>query len=138
MKLYSLLSYTLLYSIVWDNRKPLLCNKKMAMDGYIMDIYIIVITTITSFRSVSHFCLYVGQLAYKGVGHEVTPLQASAKQVGRLPTFSPVFWPQTLQIQQYFWIHFGYISLIRGLPFQPPLQVKRLPPQEQGYVVYIQ
>ncbi|CAL6004082.1 Hypothetical_protein [Hexamita inflata] len=34
MKLYSLLSYTLLYSIVPDNRKPLLCNKKMAMDGY--------------------------------------------------------------------------------------------------------
>ncbi|CAL6069669.1 Kinase [Hexamita inflata] len=34
MKLYSLLSYSLLYSIVWVNRKPLLCNKKMAMDGY--------------------------------------------------------------------------------------------------------
>ncbi|CAL6001019.1 Hypothetical_protein [Hexamita inflata] len=34
MKYNSLLSYTLLYSIVWDNRKPLLCNKKMAMDGY--------------------------------------------------------------------------------------------------------
>ncbi|CAL6042907.1 Hypothetical_protein [Hexamita inflata] len=34
MKLNSLLSYTLLYSIVWDNRKLLLCNKKMAMDGY--------------------------------------------------------------------------------------------------------
>ncbi|CAL6041119.1 Hypothetical_protein [Hexamita inflata] len=39
MKQYSLLSYTSLYPIVWDNRKPLLCNKKMTMDGYKQDHY---------------------------------------------------------------------------------------------------
>ncbi|CAL6082308.1 Hypothetical_protein [Hexamita inflata] len=35
MKQMLLLSYTSLYSIVWDNEKPLLCNRKQTMDGYI-------------------------------------------------------------------------------------------------------
>ncbi|CAL6105561.1 Hypothetical_protein [Hexamita inflata] len=37
MKYYSLLSQTSLYPIVWDNIKPLLCNKKMTVDGYRQD-----------------------------------------------------------------------------------------------------
>ncbi|CAL6024649.1 Hypothetical_protein [Hexamita inflata] len=34
MKQMLLLSYTSLYSIVWDNENPLLCNRKQTMDGY--------------------------------------------------------------------------------------------------------
>ncbi|CAL6089561.1 Hypothetical_protein [Hexamita inflata] len=69
-------------------------------------------------------------LAYKGVTICPTPLQASAKNHAFQPRFLTIN-----QIQHYFWIHFGYISLIRGLEMQgnPLISEKTLESEVMQY-----
>ncbi|CAL6102872.1 Hypothetical_protein [Hexamita inflata] len=50
----------------------------------------------------------VGQLAYKGVGHEVTPLQASDKFHVFQPRFLTVNPSNSTIFLDTFWIHFTY------------------------------
>ncbi|CAL6056247.1 Hypothetical_protein [Hexamita inflata] len=58
----------------------------------------------------------VGQLAYKGVGHEATPLQASAKYHAFQPCFLAINPSKTTIFLDTFWIHFTYKGVENGYP----------------------
>ncbi|CAL6063632.1 Hypothetical_protein [Hexamita inflata] len=58
----------------------------------------------------------VGQLAYKGVGHEVTPLQASDKFHAFQPRFLTVNPSNSTIFLDTFWIHFTYKGVENGNP----------------------
>ncbi|CAL6059546.1 Hypothetical_protein [Hexamita inflata] len=66
----------------------------------------------------------VGQLAYKGVGHEVTPLQASAKYHAFQPCFLAINHSNTTLFLDTFWIHFTYKGVII---FNPLISEKATP-----------
>ncbi|CAL5972484.1 Hypothetical_protein [Hexamita inflata] len=61
-------------------------------------------------------CKGVGQLAYKGVGHEVTPLQASDKFHVFQPCFLTVNPSNSTLFLDTFWIHFTYKGVENGNP----------------------
>ncbi|CAL6021848.1 Hypothetical_protein [Hexamita inflata] len=74
----------------------------------------------------------VGQLTYKGVLHEGTPLQASDKYHSFQPCFLTTNHSNSTCPQDTFWF-----LLIRELPISTPLQANRLLPYKQGYVVVV-
>ncbi|CAL5970290.1 Hypothetical_protein [Hexamita inflata] len=57
-----------------------------------------------------HYLALKGNSLTRGLDMKLPP----CKRVPNIMRFSPVFWPQTLQILQYFWIHFAYKGVENG------------------------